>query len=486
MNDEIGKEIDNFIDKESEKEEINNDEDFMLLYMGLKKEDETSPMFSTDDSFPTSEKNLKKNNGGPLTKVIDEDANEKNNDGNSSVENISEEPLTKVIDEDSLVKNNDDDELISNFLKPKPTIPEKELKEKTDELLTNISNQIEILEEKQERLKIEDYTKFPAKMKKFENFLLNKQTIPMAVRNSILLANLIRGTTDFSTYDPFNTIDLQMMHDIPTKVLALKRMNKIFKYKFIDESKFNRNYRMNDLDQLLGSFFNKHSKVPTLVIEYRLIKVFLTKLIVSLNSVEELGFKDNSKPTMNLIFKLAISKELDSMKQLQNSEGKSFKSWNKLIVNLLDINPASCKIYRLENLNVLQRQIDEAFNVDFKLEELIAHMLKTYLPSITYNYLFAIRSIYILARLFSIYLQTTTDKTEIFEDLHALGIIAIATYENKYHIVTQTARTYPKYQREISPQTLQYINTHILTGPQYYLLKMLEKSFKIIANQIKK
>ena len=369
--------------------------------------------------------------------------------------------------------------------------PEKVLDDETvnnmkDKYLTNISKQLEIIEQKLEPIDSSEYDN--EKTQKYKNFLLNHIIVPTSAQNHLLSASLIRGLTSYSEYNPFNTIDTTMAHDIPSRIIALKNLNKIFKYNFIDENKYNRNYRLDDIDKLLSEFFMSRANVPTLRIEYKIITTFLNKLMIALHSIEELAFRNSSSPMMNITFKLAVSKELDFMSRIQNSREKTARSWFEFTKNLLDINPTTCKIYKFKNHRELNIQLKQAYSADFKSEELIGNMLKTYLPSITYNYLFAIKAVYILARMITIYIHSEAFKNkssaDIASDLKYISTIAITTYENKYHIIAQVPRSFPTYTRELSSQTIQYINTHIFTGPQYYLLKYLEKSVMALVQDL--
>ena len=72
--------------------------------------------------------------------------------------------------------------------------------------------------------------------------------------------------------------------------------------------------------------------------------------------------------------------------------------------------------------------------------------------------------------------------SEVVNDIYTIAVSGVIIYENKSFIFKQTPRSLPKYDKEITEQTKMYILNHLLTGGQYYILKMFEESLPIVAS----
>ena len=71
---------------------------------------------------------------------------------------------------------------------------------------------------------------------------------------------------------------------------------------------------------------------------------------------------------------------------------------------------------------------------------------------------------------------------KIVNEIYTIGVSGAIMYENKSYIFMQMPRSLPKYDREITEETKMYILNHLLTGGQYYILKMFEESLPIVAS----
>ena len=122
------------------------------------------------------------------------------------------------------------------------------------------------------------------------------------------------------------------------------------------------------------------------------------------------------------------------------------------------------------------------------VENLLGNILKCYLPSIALNYFYAIKSIYIIARLTSLYIQLGLFKgkstEEVMNDLFVIGASGAIVYENKSFIFKQATRSLPGYDKPLSNETKLYILNHLMTGGQFYILKMMEESLPVIASDL--
>ena len=66
-------------------------------------------------------------------------------------------------------------------------------------------------------------------------------------------------------------------------------------------------------------------------------------------------------------------------------------------------------------------------------------------------------------------------------ELYTIAVAGVLMYENKSFIYKQASRTLPSYDKPLSNETKLYILNHLLTGGQYYILKMIEESLPSIA-----
>ena len=365
------------------------------------------------------------------------------------------------------------------------------IKQRTEEIIHNINQQAADYEKAHSSLNIpiHQYIQSDENAKHIAictDYLLNLLLIPQRNLHRLTMNEYINSVTSFK-YDSYDSPNVAIEHSIPEKVVITSRLNAIFSHEFVNPSKGN--FHFNDLDKQLLTFLHKHRNLGTLKLEYTMVKAFLCKLIIALNTSCDLALRDNTKPTLGIEFKLAIIPDIESMKKLQSNIGKTFKSWTTILNTLLSIDSDNM-IYVHDNNTSLNNKLSVAFNNDFLTEHLLGNMLKCYLPSIAVDYFYAIKAMYIVTRLTSVYLQkqlyhnkTTTD---IIQDLYVIGASGIITYENKSFIFKQMPRTLPSYKNGITEITKMYILNHFFTGGQYYLLKMFERCIPVLVNIIQK
>lgn len=316
------------------------------------------------------------------------------------------------------------------------------------------------------------------------DYLLGLLLIPQRNIHHLTMNEFINAVTTFK-YDSYDSPNVAIEHSIPEKVAITSRLNSIFSHEFIDPAKGN--FHFNDLDKQLLTFLHKHRNLGTLKLEYTMVKAFLCKLIIALNTSCELALRDNTKPTIGTDFKQAILPDIETMKKLQSNIGKTFKSWTTFLNTLLSIDSDNT-IYVHNNNASLNDKLSLAFNNDFLTEHLLGNMLKCYLPSVAVDYFYAIKAIYIISRLTSVYIQKhlylNKSLNAIVQDLYVIGASGIISYENKSFIFKQMPRTLPTYKNEITENTKMYILNHFFTGGQYYILKMVERSIPVLVNNI--
>lgn len=349
-------------------------------------------------------------------------------------------------------------------------------------VMMNIKEQIEQLQSSSDIRKV-DVSKYTSDAKYFNiyyKYLLGFMSIPAHHITTLPLNEYINNTTIFD-YNCFDSPKLSMGIQIPEKVMLMDKLSKLFNYEFINTS--TNDFHFADTDLQLVKFLFEHRNVPTTKLEYNLIKSFIGKLIICLNSEVELAFRDEKTVRLDASFRQCVSKDMQLMKHFQSSDGKSMKSWKVLTNSMLSLDGES-DVYVYHSLGNLKNNLKDAYNHDFLLESLLGSMLKCYLPSIAINYFYALKGVYITARLISIYMEQRLfkdkDTDAICDDMFVIGSIAAIIYESLAFVYKMIPRTLPSYKQELSKHTHMYITNHLLVGGQYYILKMFIESFPVL------
>ena len=272
----------------------------------------------------------------------------------------------------------------------------------------------------------------------FYQYIIGKLFVP---RNCVLTLDIneyINNTTVFK-YNAFDAPNTSMQHPIPEKIIFLTKLNNIFNFQFVNSA--SGDFHFNDLDKQVTTFLYKYKDYGTTRLEYGIIKSLMGKLIIALNTSCELALRDNTKPRLSTEFKQAIIRDIECMKYIQSPDGKLYTSWKTFLNSLLSIGSDNL-IYVHDNYPSLNTKLKTAYENDFLTENLLANMLKCYLPSVAINYFYVIKSVYIVSRLLSIYIQEklyiTTSKKKSFEeivnDIYTIATVGAIMYENKSYI----------------------------------------------------
>ena len=360
--------------------------------------------------------------------------------------------------------------------------------ESKNKLINDINAQVENIEQAGDYKKIKTHKYLPDAdlYGVYYQYVIGKLFVPLNCGLKLDTNEYINNTTIFK-YNAFDTPNMSMQHTIPEKVVYIKKLNQIFDHEFINNKIGD--FHFNDLDKQIVTFLYKYKNYGTTKIEYGIIKSLMGKLIISLNTSCELALRDNTKPTLNTEFKQAVIRDIECMKYIQSTDGKLYTSWKTFLNSLFSLDSDKL-IYVHNNYKSLNNKLKTAYDSDFLTENLLANMLKCYLPSIAINYFYVIKSIYLIARLLSIYIQEKKymknnafkEFDDIVNDIYTIGTIGTILYENKVFILKQIPRSLPRYDKQISEQTQMYILNHLLTGGQYYILKMLEESLPVVAS----
>ena len=357
-----------------------------------------------------------------------------------------------------------------------------------NKLINDINAQVESIEQEgnYKKIKAQNYLPDSDLYGVYYQYVIGKLFVPLNCGLKLDTNEYINNTTVFK-YNAFDTPNMSMQHTIPEKVVYIKKLNQIFDHEFINNK--TGDFHFNDLDKQIVTFLYKYKNYGTTKIEYGIIKSLMGKLIISLNTSCELALRDNTKPTLNTEFKQAVIRDIECMKYIQSTDGKLYTSWKTFLNSLFSLDSDKL-IYVHNNYKSLNNKLKTAYDSDFLTENLLANMLKCYLPSIAINYFYVIKSIYLIARLLSIYIQEKKymknnafkEFDDIVNDIYTIGTIGTILYENKVFILKQIPRSLPRYDKQISEQTQMYILNHLLTGGQYYILKMLEESLPVVAS----
>ena len=367
-------------------------------------------------------------------------------------------------------------EIIENIIKSK------------NKLINDINTQVENMEQEgnYKKIKTDKYLPDADLYNVYYQYIIGKLFVPLNCGLKLDTNEYINNTTVFK-YNAFDTPNMSMQHTIPEKVIYIKKLNQIFNHEFINNK--SGDFHFNDLDKQIVKFLYKYKDYGTTKIEYGIIKSLMGKLIISLNTSCELALRDNTKSTLNTEFKQAVIRDIECMKYIQSTDGKTYASWKTFLNSLFSLDSDKL-IYVHNNYKSLNNKLKTAYDSDFLTENLLANMLKCYLPSIAINYFYVIKSIYLIVRLLSIYIQEKKyikdndfkEFDDIVNDIYTIGTIGTILYENKVFILKQIPRSLPRYDKQISEQTQMYILNHLLTGGQYYILKMLEESLPVVAS----
>lgn len=364
---------------------------------------------------------------------------------------------------------------------------EKKIKKAATKLTNDIKDQVKTMEQNGNCRKLDplNYTVGTENYNIFKHYMFDMLLVPKRCVTRFNLNEYISSITIFN-YNCFDSPNVAMQHPIPEKVIFTEKLNSLFDFQFANSKQGD--FHFADLDAQLLKFINIHSDKGTLTFEYRMIRSALGKFILALNTDVELALRDNTRPTINSAFKQVIIRDIQQMKFIQNPNGKTFTSWKAFLDTLLNVGSDKL-IYVHDNYRNLNSKLELAYGTDFLIENLLGNTLKCYLPSIALNYFYAIKSVYIISRLVSIYIQLRLfkDKTpeQIMNDLFVIAVCGTIIYENKSFIFKQATRTLPGYDKPLSNETKLYILNHLLTGGQYYILKMIEESLPVIASDLK-
>lgn len=339
-------------------------------------------------------------------------------------------------------------------------------------------------------LSVDDYDITSGNHDKYVRFVANPLILTEDVRS--FNAQTYISYFDVYKYNPYDTPNMSMTHPLEDQVIAFKRFNDIFRTSendIIPMMSMNVNRNLNDTDLQVCAFLEAN-QIKTSVVEYNLIRTFINKIIYALNSTTELAFREERSIVVDSKYRQAILGDVAMMARIQPLTEKTGASW-KVFAESFGSNKFDNRVYVHKDVSTLSKHIDEAFKQSRSLEHLLGTMLKSYYPSVGIDYFVAIKCIYIIVRLITLYINKydyiengddenpeIPSKDKLINDINTIVTVGVLIYENKGHLMQQTPKTLPQ---GVSDEKVQmYLMNHSFTGPQYYILKMYEKMLPVL------
>ena len=300
------------------------------------------------------------------------------------------------------------------------------------------------------------------------------------------IVNIMHSWTNFK-YNPYNDLKTNYIRQAGERVVIIEQLGEIFNHSFLTYIN-SHNYRFDSLNfeitKFIGNTSEKH-KTPTRF-EYVFIKNMLARvLICMLSNVDRCFIGETTQ--INNHFKKAVQHYLNEFSYILKTHNKISHSW-EVFESCLFLSQFDSQIFKFNGANDLKEKLMECYkdNDNFVIEQLVANTLKTFIPTIAYSYFAYIKNIYLIGRLLSIYankqLYKDKNKEQIEIDLYIIASALTIEYEINY-IANINVRCTPfcKNGKELSKQTEIYYINHLISGPQYCLLKQIELSLPTLS-----
>ena len=370
----------------------------------------------------------------------------------------------------------------------------KQAKNKANEIMKNDETYTFVLEE------LQPDTDF---YKRYSNLLLSPLYISadnikteIETKTPISTNSFIRGITDYENYKTFDIPHESMLHSVPECIVILKRCNKLFDFEFANIK--DTDLKLENLDSKILEFLSKHKDLKNTIFDHRFIISALGKLEILLTTNIERMLKV-PEITIGQDFLKACGPYLKDMTNLQSETGNLFRSWRVFYETLFGIDPQTKnQIFNIDHHNY--DELNEMLHSSYiykdgqtldafgQMEILVANTLKCYSPHLVLCYFFLIRTLYIMIRLLSVYIQLNMykgkDQETIAKNLSDISGLAVMIYEQKYWMWKSSMRTPLRVREadvELSPEAQQFMENFIVCGGQYYILKAIETGFTVFS-----
>ena len=316
-------------------------------------------------------------------------------------------------------------------------------------------------------------------------------------RKYITLDSFVQEILGFEHYKWQDLPPEKMCHDLSSTFLITKRMNKIFGFQFGNTE--STNFRVEPLSENCIKFLHKYAALDDLTIEHMFIVTMLGKLEILLNTNVNVWLKSDIITVTDDVLK-AFQPDIQDMIGIQVPDQMHHisKSWNTFVSALFNLKSRrnvcfNIKTQGYENLNHFLKN-SYCYNmsppiVNYQMEELIGNTLKMYSNSVIQSFFYAIRTLYIMIRLVSIYIQDehrASTVEDIAQDLSDIASFSVILYEQKYMQLKSIARSPSKIAggKELSGEAQLFIDNYIICGGQYFLLKAIEKALPSICYRL--
>lgn len=317
-------------------------------------------------------------------------------------------------------------------------------------------------------------------------------------RKYITMDSFVQVISMFDEYTwKANPMDIErMLHTLPDTFIICKRMESIFGYEFAKTE--GTAFRLPDMTEKCLEFIGKYSELDDLRFEHSFIVLMLGKLEVLLNTNMNIWLKADMITVTNDVTKV-FWPDVEAMNVIQSKSALHHmnRSWNTFVSALFNLNERKnmCFNIKTQGYEVLNECLKNSYCynhpnpvANYQMEELIGNTLKMYSNTVVQSFYFCIRSLYIMIRLLSIYIQSEAIKKrktqeEIAEDLSVIASFATVLYENKYWLWKEAERGVTKVVGggELTPQAQVFIDNYSILGGQFFLLKAIEKALPTIA-----
>ena len=333
--------------------------------------------------------------------------------------------------------------------------------EKARETIKNIEEKAKLIEENSS---FEfDENQYEDNKGIYNNFIFNND-LHSITQNGIDINGYINNYNIYK-YQWANGPNSNLIIEIPQQLVYVHKLNKLFNFQFIQQTDVS--IKFNDLDRMVCVFI-KQNPCDTYKLTYDICKAMLKKLLVVSLSNVEFAFRSD-KIWLSPSFKKFALNDIIIMQSLS---GK-LKDSSKIFIDEL----FKTKDSRIFNNTKILDKLVHTIN-DFELEQVVANSIKCMTPCFILDYFNTIKSLYIYCGLLNIYMNKISKKELELkkENLELIGKIASIIYQNTRLYQNTTGRQLPMYESKISEETQMYYLNHTIVGPQFLLLKMLEKS----------
>ena len=333
--------------------------------------------------------------------------------------------------------------------------------EKAKETIKTIEEKAKLIEENSNFTFDED--EYENNKELYKEFIFNNKL--HSIDNYGININNYINHYDLYKYQWANGPNSNLIIEIPQQLVYVHKLNKLFDFQFIQQTDVS--IKFNDLDRMVCAFI-KQNPCDTYKLTYDVLKCMMKKiLVVSLSNVE-MAFRSD-KIWLSPSFKKFALNDVIIMQSLSGKLKNPFKIFTDELFKTKD-----CRIFN--NTKILDKLV-HTIN-DYELEEVLANSIKCMTPCFILDYFNAIKSLYIYCGLLNIYMNKVSKKELILskDDLELIGKISSIIYQNTRLYQNTTGRQLPMFENKISEETQMYYLNHTIVGPQFLLLKMLEKS----------